>query len=401
MILPVHIVICIAVTLAVVLAELYHYLNRHIAVDFETYDEQIVRLAPNDSITDSTENSKFVRNWIITLTDFDGFTSGALLLRLLGQDTSIAFSSPRSLLKNLKNRGSGLMHGDSIYIADLAMQPQQEHQFFDVLIAMKNKGIKVYWFDHHEWPAGLIQRISEVCKHLIVETSVKTAAELIRDTLPEDDEHADRLMAFVQNRSNEADKEWDRIWRYALSELSHRRDPVLSDRVLRIWADNKPGGMVRAQLARRGYKREKLTEEIALHQHRRIKTNHGRTFLVIDVRSRRLEMNTKGKLLHVVNGAQPSMMVGRTACQDQHADFCLIVWTDFRYSVYRGLDKSVDFNKLLGEQEINDIPYRIAGHNYAVSVQVSPGMLQRISSVFRFRPGPEIENLITRLSECL
>jgi len=375
------------VLLVILLIELYYHTGHHIQSESDTFEDL------------QTEPGRYVKNRIITHTDFDGFTSGALLLRFLGKDTSIFFSSPGPLLKNLKSLGDGLIGGDNIYIADLAMQPHQEHEFADLLNGLRNKNVNVIWIDHHEWPAGLIERMSSICRELEVKTSVKTAAALIRNRLADDDEHAERLLRFVQNRSDDADKEWDRIWRYALAELVHRRDPELSENLLRIWAENEKAGVLRAYLAREGYKREKTTLSIASHQHRRVKTAHGKSFLVIDVRSNRLECDRYGRSLFVVNGAQPSVMVGKQACTDQNGDFCLIIWNDFRFSIYKGLDPDIDFSNLFGQRDIDGLLCRISGHKYAVSVSIIPGLKQRLKTMFRFRLGPEVEQIIEILQK--
>jgi len=397
----------VAALLIFILVELYHVLGRYIAANPETMDGEAVPGTGGDLVAtvadrpgtgpEVLDTGRLVRHRIITHTDFDGFVSGALLLRMHGKDAAVTFSSPASLLRKLKTAGTGLMAGDSITIADLAMQPHMEHAFADVLNGLRNRGIRVIWIDHHEWPAGLVQRMESICHDLEVDTSEKTAAVLIRQRMAPDDGHAERLVKFIQNRSDVADREWDRIWRYALAELSHRRDPDISEKLLRAWANNENAGVLRAYLARRGYKREKTTNAIATHQHRRVRTRQDRTFLVIDARPRRLERDEKGRLLFVISGPQPGMMVGQKACRKQHGDFCLIVWDDFRFSVYRGNDPEIGFEGLFGRHESDGMTYRAGGHRYAVSIRVVPTMEQRIRAMFRFRLGPEAERFIRDL----
>lgn len=394
--LPFTITVAAAGLLVLVLAELYRTLGRYTVTDSNSNDGEMFA---NSDDTRSLETGRLIRHRIITHTDFDGFVSGALLLRMLGKDAGLLFSSPTGLLRNLKTAGTGLIAGDTITIADLAMQPHKEHAFADLLNELRHRGVRVTWIDHHEWPAGLVERMESICHDLEVDTAEKTAAALIRYRMDPDDDHAERLLKFVQNRSDDADREWDRIWRYALAELSHRRDPELSENLLRAWANNEKAGILRAYLARQGYKREKTTKAIAAHQHRRVKTVHDRTFLVIDARPRRLERNEAGHLLFVINGPQPGMMVGRDACRNQHGDFCLIVWDDFRYSVYRGNDPGIGFEDLFGTREIDGVTYRAGGHRYAVSIRVLPTMGQRLRAMFRFKLGPEVEHFIERLRE--
>ncbi|MBN1880474.1 hypothetical protein JW823_10220 [bacterium] len=344
-------------------------------------------------------SGRLVRKWIITHTDFDGFTSGALLLRLLEPRAAIHFSSPAQLLKTINDVTSGSIEGDSVHIADLALQPHKEHEFADVLHDLKTRGILVTWIDHHEWPRGLIDRIDTLCHRLIVDPAERTAAAIIRRFLPDNDTYADRLIRFVQNRSSASERDWDRRWRMVMAELSYRRDSELSETVLRIWATDEPGGILLSHLARQGEKREKATHIIATHRHRCEMTAGQRNLLVIDVRSRRLERDTRGRTLYVIGGAQPSLMVGMEACRNQKGDLCLIVWDDFRYSVYRGLDPGIEFTALFGQRELNGAVFRVGGHKYAVSVRVIPGLFSRIQALFRWRLGPETESFIRLLKD--
>lgn len=340
-----------------------------------------------------------IRKWIITHSDFDGFTSGALLLRLLGDQAGLRFSAPGYLLKTLASTGTDLIDGDSIFIADLALQPHQEHDFANILSLFGKRGTKVIWIDHHEWPIGLMERIRSLCADLQIDTSVKTAAAIVRRLLPQDDEHADRLLRFVQNRSTENDMDWDRSWRAALSELSYRRDFEMTESLLRIWAKNESGGVLLSFLARQGFKRDQATLDIAAHRHRRETTAKDRSMLVIDVRSKRLEYDENGRALFVIKGFQPSIMVGQQACRIQQGDFCIILWDNFRFSVYRGSDTGMDFGALFGERTIEKALYRISGHRYAVSVQVKPSLSAQIKALFRWRPSTEAETFIEYLKE--
>jgi hypothetical protein len=403
----------IPVTIAAALAalvELYLYVSRRIIHGDNTVEtayqtgntgdlQDIEPGLTQEPASPSARSGMLIKNWIITHTDFDGFTSGALLLRLLGSETGFLFSSPGSLLKKLKTASAGLIESDSIYIADLALQPHTEHNFADCLNDLRNRGIKVIWIDHHEWPAGLVNRMESICSQLVVDPSEKTAAAIIRRMLPADDAHAERLLKFVQHRSDEDDAEWDERWRAALAELAWRRDPEMSETLLRSWANNEDSNVLLNYLARQGRKREQATQDIANYLHRREKTAHNRSLLVIDVRTRRLERDERGRMLFVMHGYQPSMMVGKQACNSQHGDFCIILWEDFRYSVYRGLDNALDFGGMFGETEIKDAVYRVGGHRYAVSVRVLPSLWAQIRALFRWRPAPEAELFISYLKE--
>lgn len=393
-----------AVLLPILLLEFFYYTGRQIAGRSrdETGDMTPHQMPDNGdpspaAVSDRSGTS--IRKWIITHTDFDGLTSGALLLRLLKQNSGLLFSSPASLLKVMEKASRSMIRGDTIHIADLALQPHREHDFSDLLADLQSRGIDVVWIDHHEWPAELTNRIRHLCRELIVDTSEKTAAALIRRLMPPDDQHADRLIRFVQNRVPDAEKEWCQRWRLVLAELSHQRDPELNETVLRTWAADEPIGVLISSLARKGKQREEATRKIASDMHRREITAHQRSFLVIDVRRRRLERDSAGRLLYVIGGPRPSMMVGLEACRMHHGDFCLIVWDDFRYSVYRGLDTQLELTPLFGRRDIGSSTFMTGGHKYAVSVRVLPTLGSRLMALIRWRLGPDAERFIDLLKE--
>ncbi len=113
--------------LIAVLTEFYRYMNR-----FRDPDLQ------DDTSNELILDTRFVRSFIVTHTDFDGMASGALLLRHLGT-SGILFSSPAQLLPTLTTAAQRLTGGDAIYIADLAAPPGQENRFTELLEDLKNR----------------------------------------------------------------------------------------------------------------------------------------------------------------------------------------------------------------------------------------------------------------------
>ena len=363
----------------------------------EKYSETEDLLDDQDTVV--TSGAQFVRDCIITHTDFDGLTSGALMLRHLGTHAGLMFSSPRTIQKSIEHAAAGLTSGDGIYVLDLAIQADKEPFFVDIFQRLNNRGIHIFWIDHHQWPAGLQDRMSAHINKLIIDTSVSTAAEIIRRLLPDDDEFADKLIRFLRNSSFPKDKKWDRTWRYLLSELSMRRDSDMTEKVIRAWANNDPLTATESYLARKGMQREAFTQEVAKYHHRAEKTAQGRSFLVIDVRPRRIEEDTKGRKMYVFFGDSPLLTVGREACREHRADFCIILWSDFRYSIYRGIDREISFKHLFPTVKRDHFTYRIAGHYYAASVFVKTSRISQLKAVFRMQPPPEAETFVNILKE--
>ncbi len=371
------------------LAELHRYLGKY--ADPSETDESNTPFIPLDT--------RFVRSFIITHTDFDGLTSGALLLRFLGTEAGLLFSSPRHIDQALHTASRGLGSGDSIFIADLALPPEQETNLTPLLDHLRERGVRLHWYDHHEWPMGLQDRLRQRIHSLAIDPSVRTAAELVRSLLPMTDTHADKLLRFVNRKSLPEDKDWDEIWRLVLSELSQRKDPDLSEKILRSWAADEPIGIMENHLAKEGRQRESLTQEIAGYRHPKMTTRQNRSFLVIDVRAKHIARDENGRLLFAINQPRPSVMVGSLACKTHHADFCIVLWEDFRYSIYRGMDNSVDFKELLPGVTHDGTKYKVSGHGYASSVTLQPSIWSILKSLILWRIPAEAKRFIQLLAE--
>ncbi len=337
----------------------------------------------------------FSRSYIITHSDFDGFASGALLLRYCDMDAGIRFATPRSITHVLQQTAPGLVPGDRVLLADLPFPPESEHLIHPVLKQLSDRGVNVSWYDHHQWPQGLIERTSEVVSELEIDITARTAAEMIRKKLPPEDAVADRIIRFLQNGSFPEDKEWDKAWRMLLSELTNQWDADLAEHIVQVWAEGGALEPAMEFLIRKGLQREQLTRETAKLNHRRESTHSNRKFIIIDLRSRRLAQNTDGKPVYVLTQKKPTIMVGALACREHQADFCLVVWDVFRYSLYRGQDRNIDFSPLFPEFRINNLRYSAGGHAYAASVRVDPPFLSKLKGMFRWRLPDEAEQLIT------
>ncbi len=354
---------------------------------------------PDETEPVVTSGAQFMRDCIITHTDFDGLTSGALMLRHLGKEAGIMFSSPRNVHRSIEKAAAGLTSGDCVYVLDLAMAPEREPEFVDIFRNLRERNIQIYWIDHHQWPAGLQDRMTTFINKLVIDTTVHTAAEIVRRLLPPEDSVADKMIRFIRNASFPADQKWDRTWRYLLSELTVRKDADMTEKVIRAWAMDEPLTATESYLARSGMKREAVTREIARDRHRSEQTARDRKFLVIDVRPRRVEVDDQGKKYYVFFGAVPLITVGMEACREHKADFCLILWSDFRFSLYRGIDRELSFKHIFPSVKREGSTFRIAGHYYAASIFVKTSRISQLKAVFRMRPPPELETFVDILKE--
>ncbi len=344
-------------------------------------------------------DTQFARTMVVTHGDFDGFACGALLLRRYGDTCGMVFSTPRRLHRSLIAAARGLVRGDTVIVVDLALQQKLEPEVIPVLRSMRETGLKVIWIDHHDWPAGLRERTAREVHELKIDPAAHSAAEIVREMLPKEDAEADRILRFLHHGSFPADRDWDESWRMLLSELVSLRDYEVTLNLLKSWAAGEPPGPAGDYLIRRGRKRERLTVEIAEYRHRKETTRTGRVFLVIDVRPRRIEMDPQSRLLFVWHADPPSIMVGSKACRTHHADFCLLVWEDFRYSIYRGEDRRIDFKPLFPSAKRDRFEFRVAGHHYAASITTAPTMRDQLRSLVDWHLPDAVESLIALVRE--
>ncbi|MBN2054597.1 hypothetical protein JW905_06730 [bacterium] len=331
---------------------------------------------------------------VITHTDFDGLVSGAMLLRALGQGIAISFAGPRWLAQRLTSLVGRCVEHDAVYITDLGVSGDTIADILSALGALRARGVNIYWYDHHEWEPDHLAAVNELCRDLIVDVSFKTAAEIVRRRLIRNDSHADKLVLFLKGVTRNSDPDWDASWRDLLSELQRHSTSDIKLNAMNKLAFNKDLGLADRLLIRRGRKRERLTRAAAEARHPRFETSRGLNFIVIDVRSFRYEMTETGARLYVIQRDKPAVTIGRLACERHGADFCLVLWRNNRYSIYRGINPRVDFGPLLGERRFGGTTYHIAGHRYAAGITTKLRFLHILKSVFLWDVPGEVNQLI-------
>lgn len=358
-------------------------------------------LSPDTSELTRTELElgHYEEKHLVIHTDFDGLTSGAMLLRALGSKVEIFFASPRGFHQVLQNLAISGRKGSAVFIADLGVSNETGPELLSAVRKLHAQGLAIMWYDHHQWAESYQESIRPYCQELIVDPRFTTAAELIRNRLLGNDEYADRLLAFLRNRAAEQWPQWDTDWRDLLTELqtADSRETRISS--LNKFAFDQPLSVLDRMVLRRGRQRRLLTEEIASYEHPKIETKRGLTLLIIDVRTFRYERTPAGKRLFVMQRAKPSMMVGKLACERWAGDFCLILWRNNRYSLYRGINPRLDFGGLLGPKTYSPYHYQIAGHRYAVGITVKVKLLHSLRSTLNWNLIPETVRLIEALQE--
>ncbi|HUB92601.1 MAG TPA: hypothetical protein VL945_01430 [Candidatus Saccharimonadales bacterium] len=121
--------------------------------------------------------------------DIDGVGSAALIKMRYGMDSSNAFFTDYSLaslryvhdsIRKIASREKDVM----LFLTDLGMNRVLVREYESMLKAVKARGWKVVWFDHHVWGEAEVRRIAGLCDLAIVgENPLYCATEITQKNL--------------------------------------------------------------------------------------------------------------------------------------------------------------------------------------------------------------------------
>ncbi len=366
---------------------------------FQENQKTTVISQPTEKHLDLMPVNEGEKDLIVTHSDFDGFISGALLQRKLGKKAEISFSSPLRIGKDLTKSSLQLPFYNRIFVADIRLNPSFEKEVELFLKNAANNNVSVFWYDHHIWAASSFSILKSHCEDCIVDTNFKTAAEIIQRRLFQKDEYSERLIHFIKGKTIKSDPDWDEDIRFLLSELQTRLPVEMKQGVISKLAFNEPLETAEKRLIKNGRKRSIFTERIARKKHLTVITHRKRKFIIIDLRTFRYEQTESGQRLYVIEKKKPESVVGMKACREHDADFALILWSNERFSLYQGIDKSVDFSQLFGIQKFAKYPVKIRGHSYAAGGEISINFITKVRLIFNWSLPSEILALIDGLKE--
>ncbi len=217
---------------------------------------------------------------VISHWDIDGLAAAAMLTektRPLKVILSSITAVPRNLLKAMDIIG---LDGE-IYISDLNPQTSQLKDLSGILDVAREKGIRIYWIDHHEWDVQvyrLFAKYSDILWYLVDPSTV--AAELVAlkygfvdrqgfyrrliDMAVDDDFFLNRYKATIMWRRVLRWYKWETRYKALRSLLKHELEPLWMKRLYRVEVKNLYENLIREAIGRADY----------------ITTNHGLKILV-------------------------------------------------------------------------------------------------------------------------
>lgn len=148
----------------------------------------------------------------VTHGDVDGMTCAAQILRREEGNCEIVYSNARYLPATLKRVSLSEPRPDRLYITDL---PASEASF-RVAASIVSQGTEVLWVDHHDWPDGLLSRMSEVGVSAIYRCGLDTPAGVLLGTyLSCEDSYCEQIGRICYASAHGTT--WEREWFMRLS----------------------------------------------------------------------------------------------------------------------------------------------------------------------------------------
>ncbi len=124
------------------------------------------------------------RAYIISHWDLDGLSSAALICRAYGEyGCKVRLSSVTAILLNLKHfiaKEYVKRAYTDLYLLDLNLQQDSAYLVLRVIQDVKSLGMRVHWYDHHEWGDEFKRRMSELGVDVVNDTDSVTAEIVMR-----------------------------------------------------------------------------------------------------------------------------------------------------------------------------------------------------------------------------
>jgi len=307
--------------------------------------------------------------FIVTHVDVDGICSGAIALRHF-KNAEIIFSRAGRVHEVLKSLPG---HGKILVISDLGLNEAYLEETTKILMKLKSRGWRIYWFDHHRWSSEAIKRIKEIIDVLKVDID-KVGGEVVCDFFCAED----NLSIEIAKIARDADMmiradERTRLYVLALNgEGFKARKHILKLIARGIWEDENI-----LRWAENGKKKLERSREIGRKAEIRI-TKKGSKYAFLDLRG----MNING--IEAANEARKTLDI----------DFCVVIYRNDRLSLYIGRRQDVN---ILGIAK----KFGGGGHPFSCGVHLKLSLKSKILSFIfgKLYTPPELKRVIATIDE--
>ena len=333
---------------------------------------------------------------ILTHTDWDGIVSGALL-KHFSPLAKVAVTTPMALRRALKEIAKSPDKPNRLFIADLGVKSDHLPDIEGSLIDLSQAGCKIYWYDHHPWSPLSVETAGHDCEDLIVDPQARNAAEIIQKRILPDDQYSQKLIRLLINKSTPEEKEWAENWRRLIvATTSSGTFSEIVDLIGHLGANSSLSMSDKFKISRIADE-EKIFDKFARGKHREETTASGLKFLVVDMRTCRMEYNQAGVLKKKLDRHTPPVGIGHDIVKYHNPDFYIMVLKNDRLSIRTGFGNKFKADKLQDLKSIKGNPVQVSGHAYAAGVYLSLSAKDKIKSIWNWNLPPEIEDFIAEV----
>ena len=333
-------------------------------------------------------------NTVLTHTDFDGVVSGAMLRHILGPNTNIMLSSPARIHRSLEFLSRKPIKPNRLFISDLGVRTSNLPDVESALIDISEAGTKIYWYDHHPWSKSSVETIERDAEDVIVDRTASDAAAIIRKRLGSKSPYCEKLLRFVTNRLEPDEMEWAKQWQYLLMALQSKGSFAEREEAIVNLAENKDLSFIDKRKAHQSEKDQEYTVKLAQKNHRKETTAAGKQFLVVDLRTFRVE-ERDGKKKRVFDYHTVTSSIGWEIVKYHKPDFYILVYTNIRGSIRAGRNiPGLSFEPLQTLTKIKGKDCLIQGHGQASGVYLQLGLASKLKSIYNWSLPQEVENFI-------
>ena len=269
------------------------------------------------------------------------------------------------------------------------------------MIDLSRAGTKVYWYDHHPWSPLSIDTARQDCADLIVDTNYRNAADIVFGRIMPKDAHSERLIRLLSNTSTEQEKEWSESWKHLITATQASGTFSEIEELISNLAANRAFSLTDRFRISRMIEEEKIYKEFAQRSHREEVTGNGLRFLVVDLRTFRVETGEDGSKKRRFDRHTPPASIGYDIVQYHHPDFYIMVLKNDRLSIRGAPGSSFRVDQLSDLRRIKGKPVQIAGHTYAAGVYLTVGFSSKLRSLWDWALPVEAEDFISEIKQRL
>ena len=330
---------------------------------------------------------------ILTHTDWDGVISGALI-KNFSPLAKVSATSAVGLRRSLRDLARSGDKPNRLFITDIGVENRFLPDIESSMIDLSRAGVKIYWYDHHPWSLQSVDTLKTDCRDLIVDERYRHAAEIVHERIIPPDEYARKLIRLLTNRLQPDEEEWGESWGRLISanQVSGSQDDI--GELIGNLAADRPFSMTDRFRVSRMEQEEKVYLQFAKREHRQERTLKGLRFLVVDLRSFRMEPDARGRMRRRFIRQPPPASIGHQIEEHHNPDAYILVLKNDRLAIRSGREKRFTIEPLQGLVSIKGKPCRVAGHAHAAGVYLTLGFKSKMRAIWDWSLPPEVEDFI-------